>query len=87
MIGGTKSGRISIWQIINGQLIGELENAHYMDITDLDISSSNDVLVTSGKDCKVKVWIIAELFNNTGNESEHKCIAEFGEHTGEVTAV
>lgn len=87
LIGGTKSGRLSVWQVVNGQLIGEVESAHYMDITDLDISSSNDLVITAGKDCKVKVWIMAELFNYTGNDSEYKCLTEFGEHTAEVTAV
>jgi len=37
MIAGSKTGRISVWTIANGQMVGEIENAHYMEISDLDI--------------------------------------------------
>ena len=40
--------------------MAEVESAHYMDIMDLDISRDNsDMIVTAGKDCKVKVWLTA----------------------------
>ena len=58
-IGGTKSGKLMIWQTTTGQLLGELE-AHYLGVTDLDISSNGDLLITGGKDSKVKVYILAQ---------------------------
>lgn len=59
-VAASKKGSLSVWQVVNGQMIGELEQAHYMEITDVDISSSSDLLITGGKDCKVKVWILSE---------------------------
>ena len=41
------------------QLLAEVDSAHYMQINDLAISS--DMLITGGKDCKVKVWLLASL--------------------------
>lgn len=58
-IGGTKSGKIMVWQTTTGQLLGEIE-AHYMGVTDLDISTNGDLLITGGKDSKVKVHVIAK---------------------------
>ena len=53
-----------------------------MEINDLDISHDNtDFIITGGKDCKVKVWLLSELLVNG------QCFAEFNEHQQEVTAV
>ena len=41
-----------------GQLMGEIESAHYMEIIDLDISIGQDLIVSGGKDSKVKVWLV-----------------------------
>lgn len=57
-VAGTKTGRLMLWQVSNGQLLGEIDSAHYMEITDLDISASSDLIITGGKDCRVKVWSI-----------------------------
>lgn len=43
-----------------GLMLGEVEQAHYMDVLDLDISITNDLVITGGKDMKVKVWILKE---------------------------
>lgn len=49
----------------------------------MDVSVSGDMMVSGGKDFKVKVWIVTELYFG-GKQSP---IAEFGEHTSEVTQV
>jgi pre-rRNA-processing protein IPI3 len=59
-IAGSKTGRIYIWELSTGLLLGEIESAHYMDVNDLDIAVTNDLVITGGKDFKVKVWIISE---------------------------
>lgn len=56
--GSKGSGRISLWETLTGRLLGEVESAHYMDINDLDVSISGDLLISGGKDFKVKVWIV-----------------------------
>jgi hypothetical protein len=40
--------------------LGEIESAHYMDVNDLDIAVNNDLVISGGKDFKVKIWIISE---------------------------
>ena len=55
-IGGTKSGRLMLWQLETGQLLGEVE-AHYMGISDVDCCG--DLLIIGGKDSKVKVFILS----------------------------
>ena len=42
--------------------MGEIESAHYMEVIDLDISLTNDMVITGGKDQKVKIWILSEIF-------------------------
>ena len=59
-VAGSKTGRIYIWDVKTGELLGEIENAHYMEIADLDVAVTNDLVVTGGKDFKVKVWILQE---------------------------
>jgi len=36
-----------------------------MEINDLDISQDNtDFIITGGKDCKVKIWLLADIIAN-----------------------
>ena len=60
----------------------DVESAHFMSITDMDINQ--DVIVSGGKDCKVKVWMISDLLKV---ESMNTPFVEFGEHSTEVTQV
>ena len=91
---GTKRGKVLIYQLSSGRLIAECENAHYLAISDLDIStasgavgtatgsSEGDLIITGGKDSKVKVWMLTNLLANNG-----QCWVEFNDHSSEVTAV
>ena len=93
---GTKRGSILIYQLSTGKLLAEVENAHYLAISDLDISNasgsldssqgyaSGDLILTGGKDSKVKVFILAQLLAADKTE-DAKCFAEFGDHSAEVT--
>ena len=60
-VGASIKGNVSVWQPQTGELICEIESAHYMDINDLAISSENsDMIATAGKDCKVKLWLLSK---------------------------
>lgn len=86
-VGGSKKGLLSIWQASTGQLIAEVESAHYMEINSLDISNANsDMIITGGKDCKVRVWLLQNLLSQDPQVSQNY-YAEFGEHQQEVTQV
>jgi hypothetical protein len=62
---GSKKGKILIYQLATGTLIAEIESAHYLAITDMDVAKGNpwqgDLILTCGKDSKVKVWTLAAL--------------------------
>jgi|TARA_B110001450_G_scaffold222973_1_gene219841 WD40 repeat protein len=60
--GGSARGGLMVWSISTGQLLADVESAHYMEINDLAISSTNsDMIITGGKDCKVRVWMVSTL--------------------------
>ena len=63
-VGGSKKGLMSVWETNTGQLLADVESAHYMEINDLDISKTNsDMVITGGKDCKVKIWLMSALLS------------------------
>ena len=79
--GGDKKGHLTLWSMQSGEVLADLESAHYMEITDLDLNE--DMIITGGKDCKVKVWLISDFIRNDASKQLNWC--EFGEHTAEVT--
>lgn len=87
---GTKRGKILIYQLTSGKLLAEVENAHYLAVSDLDVSTAGfssgagDLIITGGKDSKIKVWFLSQLI--ALNPKDH-CFAEFGDHSSEVTCV
>ena len=66
--------------------MAEVESAHFMEINDLDISPDNsDMIVTGGKDCKVKLWLLSSLMKP--DQQSQQCYHEFKDHQSEVTQV
>jgi len=66
----TKKGKILVYQLSSGVILAEIENAHYMEIVDLAVSeetgasavnSGAQMLMTGGKDTKVKVWLLPDI--------------------------
>jgi hypothetical protein len=41
LVCGTKRGKLLIYQLASGRLLCEVENAHYLAITDLDVSQAS----------------------------------------------
>ena len=54
---GYSSGKIGVWDLQSGQLLGEVEQAHYMDVSSLDLTPKSDMVVSGGKDGKVRIWM------------------------------
>ena len=69
LICGSKKGKIFVFQIATGQLIAEVQNAHYLAINDMDLAvgcgnvGHGDLIITAGQDSKVKVWTLAEMLS------------------------
>jgi WD40 repeat protein len=64
-VGATDKGSILVWDTMTGALIGELDQAHYMAITDLDVNPECDMVATGGRDGKVKVWALKALIDKS----------------------
>ena len=64
---GSKTGKILVYSLATGTLIAEIESAHYLAITDMDVSNSTawqgDLIITAGKDAKVKIWTLTSLLS------------------------
>lgn len=102
LICGSKKGKILIYQLAMGQLIAEVQNAHYLAINDLDLAHASDtarqadLIITAGQDSKVKVWNLTALLAQSnmstdnamiGSASSTSCYHEFSDHTAAVTSV
>ena len=63
-----------------GQLITEVQNAHYLAINDLDLSHGSDtarhgdLIITAGQDSKVKVWNLAALLSQTNISQDNSLV-------------
>jgi len=68
---------------VSGALLAEIEDAHYLAINDLAVNG--DLVATGGKDTKVRVWLVADLFSH--QETPCRAYHEFGEAQMEVTSV
>ena len=77
---GCKKGSLQIYQLVSGLMLAEVSSAHYLSVTDIDVSV--DLLISGGKDSKARIWVLADLISN--NEKPYH---EFGEATSEITAV
>jgi len=61
-IAGSKRGILSVWLPQTGELLAEIESAHYNEITTLDLT--DQMIATGGKDAKVKVWLISNIITS-----------------------
>lgn len=82
LVMGTKKGSLQLFHVESGQFIAEIENSHYLAISDLDVSPARDLLATGGKDTKVRLWVLADLCAGS-----NRYINEFCEAGAEITAV
>lgn len=64
-VSATDKGSINVWNALTGALIGELDQAHYMAITDIDLNAECDMVVTGGRDAKVKVWALKAILDKS----------------------
>lgn len=60
---------------MSGALISEIEGAHYLAINDLQVM--DDMVVTGGKDTKVRVWLFGDLLSHSTTPCRH--FREFGD--------
>ncbi|KAL6453393.1 IPI3 Pre-rRNA-processing protein IPI3 [Candida maltosa Xu316] len=62
LIGGSKSGKIYIWELNSGNLLC-VKDAHYQGVSVIKSSKEGDFLVSGGEDARVLVWNLHELIS------------------------
>lgn len=72
-----------MYQCFSGALISEIESAHYLAINDMAVC--DEIVVTGGKDTKVRVWLTADVLCHSKHACRH--FHEFGEAQMEITQV
>ena len=61
LVCASKKGKLLVYQLATGQLLAEVQSAHYLAINDLDLAWASDstrqgdLIITAGHDSKVKV--------------------------------
>ncbi|KAI3404340.2 IPI3 [Candida oxycetoniae] len=66
LCGGSKSGKLYIWEFASGDLLC-VKEAHYQGITVIQSSSCGTFLITGGEDARVLIWNLADLVAVYGN--------------------
>ncbi|CAI5757441.1 unnamed protein product [Candida verbasci] len=62
LIGGSKSGKLYIWELASGNLLN-VKDAHYQGINVIKVSCCGNFLITGGEDARVIVWNLFDSIN------------------------
>ncbi|KAI5963299.1 IPI3 [Candida pseudojiufengensis] len=62
LIGGSKSGKLYIWELSSGDLLC-VKEAHYQGITVIKSSECKTFLITGGEDARCIIWKISDLIS------------------------
>lgn len=84
LAGGSKSGRIYIWELALGNLLC-VKDAHYQGISVIKFSDCGTFLVSGGEDARVMVWRTLDLISVYNEEISVKPFTSFTDHTLSVT--
>jgi WD40 repeat protein len=63
LIGGTVSGRLFLWNLITGELLNVIDNAHYKAINTILFTSNDSVVITAGQDAIIHCWLLSDLIS------------------------
>lgn len=88
LAGGSKSGKIYVWELSSGNLLC-VKEAHYQQVSVLQFSACGTYLVSGGHDARCMVWRTLDLalvYDNAA-ETAVKPYAAFSDHTLPVTDV
>lgn len=62
LVGGSKSGKLYIWELNSGNLLC-VKDAHYQGVTVVKSSKCGTFLITGGEDARCIVWTLNELIS------------------------
>lgn len=81
LLGSTEAGKLYIWELTSGILLGVKPMAHYQAITKIQSILEGKYVVTSGADARVMIWQTIDLVSM----SEPKPVCILHDHTLPVT--
>lgn len=87
LAGGSKSGKIYIWELASGNLLC-VKDAHYQGVSVLKFSKCGGFLVSGGLDARCMVWRTSDLisiYNGLDNTQNAKPFQSFTDHTLPIT--
>ncbi|ODV60786.1 chromatin-binding/pre-rRNA-processing protein IPI3 [Ascoidea rubescens DSM 1968] len=86
LIGGSKTGKIYIWELKSGNLIFN-QNSHYQQISILKLSANNNYLISGSNDSKINIYKFFDLVSVYKNNIKQniKPIFIINDHTLPVT--
>lgn len=85
--GGSKSGKIYLWEVASGNLLA-VKEAHYQPITVLKFSSCGTYLVSGSEDTRCLIWRTLDLLSIYNSSLSHESVkpyAAFHDHSLPVT--
>ncbi|KAJ1551204.1 WD repeat-containing protein 18, partial [Nowakowskiella sp. JEL0078] len=74
-VGGTKAGRVYLWQISTGTLIKAFD-AHYKSINVIKFTSDDSAFVTGSDDALVNVWIMSKSISQHYMNEENEVLSQ-----------
>ncbi len=69
LVGGSKSGKLYIWELNSGNLLC-VKEAHYQGITVIKSSKCGTFLITGGEDARCIIWNLHELISIYNDKSD-----------------
>lgn len=81
LLASTPSGKLYVWELNSGLLLGVKMMAHYQSITKIQSILNGNYVVTSGNDSRVIIWQTVDLVCE--EEPKHVCVLH--DHTLAVT--
>lgn len=65
LCGGTKGGRIFVWELSSGALVQSWQ-AHFKSITTVTFTPCGNFLISTSEDGMIRVWDIVTVLNSEG---------------------
>jgi pre-rRNA-processing protein IPI3 len=78
---GSYDGKISLWELTTGDLVGYIANAHYKQVTAIRFTGDSTCFVSGSNDSSIRVWMISSVVKNLNPSSKYL----FTEHSLPIT--
>jgi WD40 repeat protein len=86
---GTATGKLYVWEICTGRMVGAVETAHYREISVLRFSNDGAYVLSGSEDATVRVWRLSRLLerHQAGAPETSTPFHTWADHTLPVTDI